>query len=264
MNTNEEIPKVKVRPENDAAIINAVLNDPAVRPWVADASAGEINIHQQLEDPNVVFLMGEYGGVMLHRFMSGIVEVHTFVEPRGRGAWTRGMIQAVQHWIFTKTDCFEILTRIPISHKPALALAIKSGMVHEFTRPDGVTINGVTMPVDIYKLTIADWVKNTPSLERRGEVFHTWLNEEAAKVGYTNPHEDDPQHNRIVGATLEMIMGGQPLKGVLFYNRWAVISRHAPIALTSLDPVTVKFDIGTIHLRDGTLEFTPCGRMMLN
>lgn len=256
------IPSVKVHREMDASVVNAVLNDPEVRPWIADVAEGEIDISAQIAKPNVAFLMGDFGGVMLHNFMSGIYEVHTFVSPQGRGAWALGMIRAAQHWLFTKTDAFEVLTRIPETHRAALGLTIKAGMRHEFTRPDGVKINGEILPVDVYSLTLQDWIKKAPGLAERGEVFHEWLNEQAAHAGHVQPHDHDPNHNRYVGATLEMFLGGQPMKGVLSYNRWAVLSRHAPIALASLEPPTIRMDIGQIRLSDGNLEFSPWSKTL--
>lgn len=251
------IPQVKVWREFDAAKISVILNDPAVRPWIADAAEGVIDVSKQMENPEVAFLMGEHGGVMLHRFMPGFFEVHTFCLPQGRGAWVLGMIRAAQHWLFTNTDAYEVLTRIPETHKAALGLTIKAGMTYEFTRFDGVKINDQIMPVDIYSLKLWDWVKKAPRLVERGAQFHDWLTEQAAKAGFVNPHEDDENHNRYVGAVLEMLMHGQPLKGVLFYNRWAVISRHAPITLIAVDPPEIKMDIGNLKLANGELEFLP-------
>lgn len=248
---------VEVHREMDASVINAFLNAPDIRPWIADAADGEINVQKQIEHPDVIFLMGEHGGVMLHRYMPEHFEVHTFVESAGRGAWALGMIKSAQHWLFTKTDAKEVLTRIPETHRAALGLTIKAGMTHEFVRPDGVKINGKTISVDIYRLSLQDWIKKAPWLIEKGAQFHEWLNAKAAVLGFSSPHDNDDNHNRYVGAVLEMFLGGQPVKATQMYNRWAVISRHAPIKLVSLSPPTIDMDIGQLKLSDGNLEFAP-------
>lgn len=250
---------VKTEPCKDVDRINAMLNHPDVRPWVASADEGVLNVTAQISDPNTVFLMGEYGGQMLHRFMAGIWEVHTYALPEGRGQWAQDMCWANMDWLFTRTDAFEVLTRIPETHRAAKCLAISVGMTKEFHRPDGVLINASQIPVDVYQIGIQDWVRKSPDLEGTGHQFHEWLNDEAAKVGLTNPHEPDPEHDRVVGACLKMFMRGQPLKGTLLYNRWAFISRHATISLVSVSPPAILMDIGTIRLVGDALELIPAG-----
>lgn len=248
---------VRLWESKDPDEINAVINHPKVRPWIASASEGVLNIQAQLERPFNLFLMGEFGGVMFTKIMGGILEVHTFVLPEGQGTgWALDMVMAAQRWAFTKTDAFEILTRIPHTHKAALSLAIRAGMKPEYFRQDGVLYDGQVIPVDVYKVTLSDWIANDKWVEKRGALFHQWLNEQAARAGFRNPHEDDPEHNRIVGATLEMFSNGWATKAVQVYNRWAWIARHAVIKLVS--PTEVAFDIGKLRLANGELEYEPC------
>lgn len=253
---------VSIHQETDPGAVNRILNDPGVRPWIADAAEGPIDVSDKVENPNIVFLMGQFGGVMLMRIMIGIWEVHTFVLPEGRNGWSLEMVRSAQHWLFTKTDAYEVLTRIPRTHPAALGLAIKAGMTPEYHRPDGVKFNGQVVPVDVYKLSIQDWMMKSDQLERRGAEFHEWMNKEADKHGYTDPHEPDPEHNRIVGATIEMFMGGQPVKALMAYNRWAWIARHATISLLEANPPTIAMDIGRLTLAGGELEFTPWKKTM--
>jgi hypothetical protein len=248
---------VDVAPSKDAKLINSMLNHPEVRPWIADAAEGVLDVTAQINSPVNTFLMGEFGGVMLVKVLAGTYECHTFALPEGRGVWALGLVMAAQRWMFTKTDCVEILTRIPETHRPALGLAIKAGMTKEFTRHDGVKINDKLLSVDVYKVTLSDWAKRSADAEATGAVFHAWLNEQAEKAGFRNPHEDDPNLNRYAGACLEMIKGGQALKGVMFYNRWAWISRHATIKLSSVSPIVVDMDIGQVRLIGDELELIP-------
>jgi hypothetical protein len=85
------------------------------------------------------------------------------------------------------------------------------------------------------------------------------MHEEAERLGIVEtPHDDDENHNRYVGATLEMVYGGQYAKAVAFYNRWALISRHPTIALVSSDPPAIRFDIGILKLVENGVEIVKC------
>lgn len=239
--------------------INAVLNDPEVRPWVADTSLGAIDISPQVADKNNVLLMGEHGGCFFNKVMAGMYEVHTQVLPAGRGEWVKEFLMAVRHYIFTRTDAVEVLTRVPTEHKGARVAAEYVGMTFEFTRPDGVMFGGKVMPVDVYSEQIQDWAPKAPFLIEKGKWLHDQMSKEAQRLGMKEqPHEDDENHNRYVGASLEMMYGGQFQKAVAFYNRWALISRHPLIQLTSILPPTVKFDVGLLKFDGDKVEIIPC------
>lgn len=236
--------------------INRVLNDPYVRPWVADSREGVLDVSPQVADEKNVLLMGEHGGVFLFKLLTGFYEVHTQVLRSGRGAWTNAFLAAATHWMFTHTDAVEILTRVPQGHVAAKAATLANHMTYEFTRHRECKFRGALVDVDIYALRLFDWVKHYPAFIDRGRWFHDRLHAEALRLGITTPpHEDDENHNLYVGASFDMIANGELAKGVAFYNRWAIVSRHPPIAIVSSDPPVVKFDIGFLHLKaDGDIE----------
>jgi hypothetical protein len=68
----------------DASRLNALLNDPRVRPWIAN---GEhvIDVTPQVSNPTNVFLLGEHGAAM-----PALYEALTAVLPEYRGEWTNG------------------------------------------------------------------------------------------------------------------------------------------------------------------------------
>jgi hypothetical protein len=243
----------------DADRLNEVLNDPEVRPDVADLTLGNLDVRGSVENPDNVLLMGEHGGVMFFKIMAGCYECHSQVRKSGRGQWAIDMVLACARHMFTKTDCFEITTRIPREHLGARGLAIKAGMSHEFSVDDGCVWRGQKMPMDIYSFRIQDWIKAAEDVEDTGRWFHRRLNEEAIRLGITDhPHENDDTHNRYVGASVEMAMAGQVQKSTLWYNRWAVCARHPIIHLISVDPPCVKMDIGLLTIRDGDIEVQLC------
>lgn len=71
----------------DVARINAVVNHPAVLPFVGGVEGEEMDLTPLVERPEHWFLMDDHGGFMLAWSAPGVREVHTFVLPEGRGQW---------------------------------------------------------------------------------------------------------------------------------------------------------------------------------
>lgn len=248
--------QIEVIRHTDAERINIVLNHPSVRPWVSDEK-GEINLQSQLDNKANILLMGEHGGILFLNVMPGVYEAHTQVLPEGRGEWTDNLTHSCIHWMFTKTDCYELITRVPRPHTRAKAAAIRSGGKYEFSRDDGCLFLGKIVPVDLYTIRIQDWCVGGQFLETIGSKFHEKLHAEAARFEIREPaHDDDSNHNYVVGAVYEMMKHGQLMKGVNIYNRWAIISRHTPITLVSVEPPTIKMDIGFLKMINNDIELS--------
>jgi hypothetical protein len=236
----------------DATNINFVLNHPSVRPDVAGDEEGDLDISAAVENEKNVLLMGEHGGVFFFNLLPGVFECHTQCLPAGRGKWIYRFVRECGVWMFTRTDAFEIATRIPEKHHAARHLAIHAGMQHEFTRPLETTWRGERQDCHIYSYRVQRWSAGAKELDERGSDFHSFLHDEATRLGVTaRPHEDDAQHNRVVGVCLAMLEGGQVGKAVRLYNRWALLSRHAFIQLLSEDPIRIRFDIGDLVFVNG-------------
>lgn len=239
----------------DAVKINEVLNHPEVRPFVADMADGNLDISEAVLNQHNVLLMGEFGGVMFYHVMPGLYEAHTQVLPEGRGDWAAQLVTACAHWMFTRTDATEIITRVPSNHPAAAALTRVTGMTYEFTEKKNTTFNGEVVDVNIYSGRIQEWIKRANHLDAIGSAFHQHLNDEAKRLGVTEqPHEDDETHNRYVGASVAMMQGGQIKKAVLFYNRWAHAARHPVVTLVGLMPAAIQFDLGIMLIRGTTIE----------
>jgi len=246
---------------HDAIRLNAVLNHPAVRPWVANDNAGVLDLTATAADPQHYVLLGEHGGCVFIRIEPGVYEVHTQVLPEGRGGWTRQVTEACVRYMFCRTDAYEIVTRVPGGHLAAKTAAEAQGMRLEFERAHGVVFRNHLVGVRIYSFRIQDWVARTAALETTGRWFHERLHDEAERIGAAaEPHEDDPNHNRYVGAAVEMAFGGQYLKAIGFYNRWVVLARHSRsgelqrVTLVRADPLVVKMDLGLLAFRDGDIR----------
>lgn len=249
------IQPAEVERHTDAKRINEILNDPIVRPWVADMGEGVLDISTLVSNPHNFCLMGEHGGFVFVKLMPGLYEVHTQILSSGRGRWARAAAAAASRWMFTRTDAYEVVTRVPAGHIGARAIAQNEQMRLEFTREKAVIFRGESVDVHLMGARIQDWMTAAPGLEERGRWFHDRLHAEAERLGVTDPsHGDDPNHNRYVGACFEMVLHGQARKAVYWYNRWALMARHPTVQLASEAPPVVKFDIGYVRLIGADVE----------
>lgn len=247
------LPEVALTREFSATRLNEIMNHPEVRPWVSEGDA-PLDAGPRINNFANHCLIGEHGGCLLVKLQPGIYEVHTQVLPEGRGEWAIKLIQAVSHYMFTRTDLVECLTRVPAENRAARMLTIKSGLRQEFNRKKEATRSGVVQDVDILSFRLADWVPRAPGLEEVGRDFHDWMHREGERLGTAVPwHEDDPNHNRYVGACIEMALNGQVAKSVNFYNRWANITRHPVVQMVASNPPIIKFDIGCLRLSEAGL-----------
>ena len=239
----------------DARRLNEIVNHPSVLPWVKGSIEGPLDLSVPVADQRNVTLVGEHGAVLFHRHQPGFYEAHTQVLPGGRGVWTVLFVQSCLHWLFTRTDAFEIATKCPRGNLAAKALARAIHGTFEFTNQRGWVKDGAYIPADIYSLKIQDWARQAPGLVERGEWFHDRLEEEFTRHAIQEPpHPDDETHDRYVGTACEMMLGGQPVKGVAFYNRWAVMAGYEPVKVISLEPLTIDIKSAVICVTGGDFK----------
>lgn len=243
--------------ETDASRLNAVLNDPEVRPWVADLDVGMMDVRALVADRTNVLLMGEHGGTLFFRIAPGYYEAHTQVVPAGRGRWVREFVRAAVHWMFTRSDAYEIVTRIPTTHTGAVMAALWAGGRKHYELAANARVRGERYDVMIYRLNIEDWVMTAPRLAQIGALFHGWMNELARqRCLLVEPHGDEPVHDRYVGAAIEMATHGRPQKAELFYNISAAVMRKPQIKLLDASGLIFRMDLGIVRLRaDDDPEF---------
>jgi hypothetical protein len=255
---------VTVARATDATWINHVLNDPIVRPWVADVGDGVLDVAPIVADRRNVILEGDHGVIAFLWLQAGVYECHTQILPSGRGSWATEFARECLRFMFTRTDAYEVATRIPECHLAARALATRAGLSLEFSRNDGCVFRGRRQRVNVYSLRIQDWMADDPCLEARGAWLHDRMAIEAERFGITDEtHDDDINHNRYVGAAVEMAMGGQVAKGAALYNRWVSLARHTRggklqhVELVSVEPPVIRFDIGLMRFHADDIEVLP-------
>lgn len=240
---------------DNAAKINHFVNHPAIYPFVKGSNAGPLDLSSVVRNPAHVVLVSDHGGMIFIKHQTGVYEFHSAVLPENRGEWTARGAVAAFHWMFTKTDAFELMTKCPHGNVAASAGAKFIGMTKDFTtRPIWLTDEGM-VPVDVYGLRIQDWVRRAPGLVEIGHEFHERLAAQLKAKGRSEEiHADDETHDRYVGATAAMFEHGLLVKAVAFYNRWAVMSGYVPIKLLSRDPAVINIGTAVLKVTGGQFE----------
>lgn len=238
----------------DARHLNAVANDPAVRPWLG--GAGDIDLAQLLVDPANIALQNEHGGFLFCHLGDGRYELHTLFGRSGRG---RAVLEAsafATRYMFTATDCVEIVTKCPEPNRAADFMARRAGYRPLFERlgawEDGSAIR-------YFWLTFEDWRGQDPTLAEEGHAFHEIIERAKRDAGSALPiHPDDEAHDRAAGAACLMFKAGQTRKAVTTYNRWASLAGYAPVSLLSEAPPMIDIQDAVLGLRAGKLEVLLC------
>ena len=184
-----------IRRDPHGDICNAIMNHPAVRPWMISANDDVLDVRPMAVDPRSVLMLGEpaYGCFVCYRVLDGVYEVHAAVLPDGRGEWCLDFgLSAVRH-MFVTTDAIEIITRIPQGHIGTLALARRTGFVERWKRPH-CRFQGKDVPYSVWSVTMIEWF----------------------------PAEDAERE----AVLREMQQAGQTQKAANWYTRWAFLSRE--------------------------------------
>lgn len=244
--------------EFSAERLNTVANHPEVRPWVG--GTGVLDLSRAVADQNNVLLMaGDGGGFLLIQQEPGVYEVHSQFVPSSRGEAVVEAAADASHYMFTRTDCVEIRTKVTAGNVAAAALARRMGWEFQFERANAWQAEDGLSSVRYYAKTINQWANTAPHLAETGQWFHEKL--EAAKIacGSAMPvHDDDDAHDRYVGATCEMIAAGQVAKGLNFYRRWAPFAGYAPITLIATNPVVIDIQDAILAVRNNDFEVVLC------
>lgn len=228
----------------DAEQVGAVMNHTDVRPHIGPGP-DVIDPAGFLADPRNIALFNEHGGFLFHCHAPGVYEVHTQFLKSGRGRQALEAAKYAAFAMFTQTDCMEIFTKIQADNKRAIWLTEAMGFdfMFEHDRPGWGKVR-------YYVLGYQKWVATCEELPQMGHWFHERL-EEAR--GTPPGHDDDPAHDRYVGAAVEMIMAGNLAKAVHLYSRWAVLAGYARLTVLGTDPLVLHIGDGTVTVREGNL-----------
>lgn len=205
-----------LRRDFDARRINLVVNDPEVKRWIAPEGAGELDLSSSVSDLRNVLLCRDDGGTLFVSHGPGVYELHTMFLPSAGLASVR-FVRAALAWMFLRSDCMEMFTRVPASNVRARRFTESFGPVLQHEGPG----NGPNGPeeVAIFRMSWSDWV------------LRAGLSERAQEVGL-GP-------DAWVGATVAALCAGAVDKSLVLYNRWASIAGYPSMGLAQREPQVI-------------------------
>lgn len=234
----------------DAHWLNKVCNDIDVLPWVKGWLIPPLDLSAAAANRDNICLSGEHGAMIFHQIQPGLMELHSMCLKRGRGKWMLAFAKACEMFVFTKTNCVEMLSRCPAGNVPARALARALGWTEEFVNPRGWVVDKDPVPATIVGLRLQDWARSAPGLEERGHWFHVKLEEEFKRHGKSEaPHPGDAVHDRYVGLAFEMLLGGQAMKAQIFYQRFCALGDYVPFVVINESPLTIDIQSAIIIVK---------------
>lgn len=136
--------------------VNAVINDPSVRPWICGPLEGRIDLEPLLEANKVLALFGIHGGFLFYHLGHGVYDAHSAVLPEGRGRWALKAAKAALDWVFAH-GAEEVMMSVPQGNDAVRGLvrllkAKKRGIIE-----DGWWLAGRLVPIDVYSVVKDDW-----------------------------------------------------------------------------------------------------------
>lgn len=141
---------MRLKVSRDAALLNRVLNDPSVLPYVS-LGRESVDVAPLFENDSTVFLATEHGGFLFVLCGDGLYEVHTQFLPEGRAGVLALAREAVQY-MFTRTPAIAVATFVVDGNERARRLTLAMG----FREIGAKSINGFCGKG--YLLTIKEWV----------------------------------------------------------------------------------------------------------
>jgi hypothetical protein len=111
-----------------ADAINALANDPAIRPFVGGNPETSLDLTALVDDERNICLMGEHGCFVLNWTSPGCYEVHTMVRPEGRGAWALSAAKLVLDIMGDAYAARQVWTRIRPDYHNVRTFALSAGM----------------------------------------------------------------------------------------------------------------------------------------
>lgn len=242
-----------IQREFDAARLNAVVNHPAVHAWIAPPGFGDLDLSEAVADRRNVLLMTEGGGVMFFQHEPGVYDAHTQFTPEVRGKVAFAATRAAVRYMFTNTDCMEVLTKVPAHNLAADALARRVGCIMEYERPDMWPTPDGLQAMRYFALRYPDWIKVADGLIESAQAFRAGLCEQGVTLG-----PDDPVQLKRLGAAVEMMAGGQVGKAVQLYNRWARFADYPEIGVASTQPIVLDIHEALIQVEGSNFGVIQC------
>lgn len=147
----------------DAHKLNEIANHPDVLKWVG-AGAESLDASEIAKDLANYVLMTDRGGVFYHAHGDGIYEAHSQYLPEARGQEAlRTTLESIEY-MFSRTDCEQIISAVPKGNFAAAALAKACGLKFDFEQPDAWPKDGKMIPARWYSIKKSDWKRKEQCL----------------------------------------------------------------------------------------------------
>jgi hypothetical protein len=233
----------------DAAFFNRICNLPEVRPGLGGEGYLD-TLRNPCRRAKLRFADGARG-IYTHAAWRWLLQRPYAVRGRGPGP-ARDSSNAERAGFHVHPDGLHAnFQPLPRRNPATLALALKGGAKSWFRKEHDPRWDRER------SLAGTSWIGrwNTPDLEADGKQFHDLSRPRRSTESSTLPvHDDEPAHDRMVGAVSRMCHRGQARKGVILYNLWASAAGYAPITLLADDPPLVDVVDGIVGLEDGKLR----------
>lgn len=202
-----------------AALANEVANHPDVLPRIS--WTGEPLNLQPLVDNDECFIIENesHGCFLLAQSDYESYVVHTLFKPKTPPSVVMDTAKEGMWLSFIDLDAMDLTSSACETNPAAYKLMRKNGFIPMFDSPSKFAKGKKER---FCRLTIDDYIINNDFLGEVGEGFHSLVEE-------TTDHEDDPIHDRYVGAAISMIRSGNIDKAKRVYNKWASLAGYAPI-----------------------------------
>lgn len=250
LGVNEPPPIVRLVRTLDGSFLNEVANHPTVRPWLG--GSGALDLRPAIASPDNVALQCDGGGIVFARIAEMTYEAHSMFLPAWRGARAAAFLKQALRYVFTATDCFEILTRVPDGNVAADGFARLAGGREIYRLEHDLKMGGAA--VSVRSLSLDVWRGRDAACLYEGRAFHEILEAAGAHDG----HPEDEAHDRAVGASVLMFRRNNATKGVWAYNRWAALAGYEPVQITNASPVIVSMGSASVAMLDGRIEVVKC------
>jgi hypothetical protein len=233
----------------DGSFLTEVANHPEVRPWLG--GEGFLDLRPAIATPENIALQFVGGGFVFHRIGEGLYEAHSLFLPAHRGSEAVRCLRAALRYMFTATDCMEILSRVPDGNLAADGFARLAGGREAYRLEHDPKFLG--KPVSVRSLTLDMWREADDACWNEGIAYGALLEAAGEEAG------DEDQENAI-GAAVLMFKAGQHGKAVWSYNRWAAMSGYHQIELACVSPLIISTGKAFIAVLDGRIEVMKCQR----
>tara|TARA_B100001093_G_scaffold474112_1_gene498547 strand:- start:608 stop:1330 length:723 start_codon:yes stop_codon:yes gene_type:complete len=208
-----------IRLAKTAEMANKIANLPDVFPYVSWTD-DKIDLQPLVDsDQCIIFENDPYGCFVLAQSDYESYVVHTLFNRKTPPNVVMETAKKSTWLSFIELDVFDLTSSACQSNPAAYRLMRKNGFTPLFDSPSRF-VKGKKQRM--CRLTIDDYIINNDFLQRVGGDFHKLVEE-------TTDHEDDPIHDRYVGAAISMIKAGNIEKAQRVYNKWASLSGYAPI-----------------------------------